>query len=848
MGLHPVPVESYGKALGLVQSGVSHLLIGHCPPHSSEAFQFAEQARQLKLPRYTYMILTVHEDDDAVRQQALTHHVDDVLPLPLQSVSLRLSLLSARRVLGLNKELLAINDELPQVRKALDKELFILRQLQLAMMPAHGQKVDQASVYMYSKPYSVVSGDQCGVFSVDEDTWGFYMVDVVGHGIPAAIRALGFARLFSLEPHQSALFHEREHEHQAPRLRTPGEVLSVLNMAYQTTDEDHAYLCAMYGLFKPASGTLSISLAGMPRPWVLHQDGGVSSIGEPDMPLGLFPDHQYTTQSLTLLPTDQLLMASDGLADVFRAGDEHELLGMENLDAWIRQYPGRHLRTLIQNALFYLQAWAEKPTHQLFSDDVTILGIDLYSQNTQLVSVDVLSDAGQNTPADAPQATAGGASLAGVNPAPSLFNPTYSKALVVFDSDDLFEALAAQLRECGVAVQRVRSNYFMRVGDPILRGVDMVAIECADGTLKGSKWTQLAREFIPDRWVFVMACQGPGEFRQASDLIHLGADTFLQLPCSQRELRFVLQKSAWHIQLLKSLPEQRKQLLQLREEIDQDMQKVARMQRNTLPKPMAQLHNLQMDWVYKPAGYVSGDFIGVFKISKSVVGFFNLDVTEQGVLAAVKGWSLARLLTGLYRDSTSAESTTVDPLSGLGPIRSPSEVLRLLNATVMGFPAAYRFNCSMVYGSLDCETGQGVLSNAGHPDCVIVRQDGYSKMVGSCGPRIGENESETFTDAHFTLQANEQLLMFSDGLSKTLFENDFPMLQAGKTQRLLAELYAQTQAQLSEQIEQRLNNIKPTIARDISMLSIGLSSIPAQCSPAAPVPAQQAKPLPSPRV
>ncbi|HEY6072460.1 MAG TPA: PP2C family protein-serine/threonine phosphatase, partial [Anaerolineales bacterium] len=142
---------------------------------------------------------------------------------------------------------------------------------------------------------------------------GFYLGDVVGKGLPAAMyAALAIGTLRGIKKTGEQ----------------PTDVLGLLNRRLRMRVPPARYCAVQYGVFDPATRELCYSNAGLPRP--LHiSDGGCVEIGAGGLPSGLFPDSEYEQYKFTLGPGDAVLFTSDGIIEAQNAKGED--FGLERL-------------------------------------------------------------------------------------------------------------------------------------------------------------------------------------------------------------------------------------------------------------------------------------------------------------------------------------------------------------------------------------------------------------------------------------------------------------------------------------------------------------------------------------
>ena len=83
--------------------------------------------------------------------------------------------------------------------------------------------------------------------------------------------------------------------------------------------------------YDPATGRLELANAGLPDPYLLTAEGGVSAIEAPvpRLPLGVRATVEYASVEVDLAPGDRVLFLTDGLPEAPTAIDEP--LGYEAL-------------------------------------------------------------------------------------------------------------------------------------------------------------------------------------------------------------------------------------------------------------------------------------------------------------------------------------------------------------------------------------------------------------------------------------------------------------------------------------------------------------------------------------
>ena len=262
--------------------------------------------------------------------------------------------LAARFSGGLRHEMERLQDEL-QLAASVQRE-FLPRSL-----PSIG-RFSSAALW---RPASYVSGDIYSVMRLDEHHLGAFLLDAVGHGVPAALLTLVISRGLQT----------KEIDGNAYRLLEPSESLSKVNTDMLTRGgKSTRFATAVYAVLDTRTGRVSISSAGHLPAIHARADGSMEMIEGVGSLLGIFDGESYPQQELTLGPGDMLLLYSDGFEqawpeagqdpseprlpnlvylDVFRealaAGDAHGFADAValRLDAVVREFPQTDDLTLV---------------------------------------------------------------------------------------------------------------------------------------------------------------------------------------------------------------------------------------------------------------------------------------------------------------------------------------------------------------------------------------------------------------------------------------------------------------------------------------------------------------------
>ena len=186
-------------------------------------------------------------------------------------------------------------------------------------------------------PSAQLGGDSFDHRWIDDDHLVVYVVDVSGHGIAPA--------MFSVSVHNLLRSGTLDHD----TLRDPGRVLTELNRLFQMDRQAGNYFTIWYGVYQPATHTLSYARAGHPPAIVLTAgDSDPVLLASGSVPIGVLANSAYETAHHRLHPGDELLIYSDGAYElVLPGGDRWTLEEFIDLCASTARAPHWTLEDLV---------------------------------------------------------------------------------------------------------------------------------------------------------------------------------------------------------------------------------------------------------------------------------------------------------------------------------------------------------------------------------------------------------------------------------------------------------------------------------------------------------------------
>jgi sigma-B regulation protein RsbU (phosphoserine phosphatase) len=193
--------------------------------------------------------------------------------------------------------------EVRTIEKLRQEELEEARAVQSLMLPAEVLCAGPIMIAHQFEPVDIVGGDFVDYFSMDNGSVGFYVGDVSGKGLPAAMyAALAVGILRSV--------HKTD--------QSPSEILSAFNKRLMSRGGLRRHAAIVYGVFNPHTCEMHLASAGMPGP-LYFSANGCRVLDLSGIPPGLFANSEYETLTLKLEPGDSILVCSDGIIEAQNA-------------------------------------------------------------------------------------------------------------------------------------------------------------------------------------------------------------------------------------------------------------------------------------------------------------------------------------------------------------------------------------------------------------------------------------------------------------------------------------------------------------------------------------------------
>jgi phosphoserine phosphatase RsbU/P len=205
-------------------------------------------------------------------------------------------------------------EESRETQTRLQNDLETAREIQRQLLPSGAREVPGLDVATAYVPARELGGDFYDLLPYGVGRLAIVNGDVSGKGTAAALfgsLAIGILR---------ELVHDSE--------ASASEMLQQLNGRLLAARLDARFIAMQFAIYDAALRELNVANAGGTLP-LLVRGGQVTEINVTGIPLGLLPEAEYDEQTLTLLPGDVIVFASDGIHESMNKDQEE--FGSERL-------------------------------------------------------------------------------------------------------------------------------------------------------------------------------------------------------------------------------------------------------------------------------------------------------------------------------------------------------------------------------------------------------------------------------------------------------------------------------------------------------------------------------------
>ncbi len=255
--------------------------------------ELIQRIRQAGGTNYVYVIMLTSRSDKSDIVKGIEAGADDFVSKPFDREELRVRLLAGERIVRLERTLNKQNAELRQASERIHHGLRAAARVQRAMLPQRNVVTPHVRTAWNYVPTEELAGDAIGLHLIDDRYLVSYVIDVSGHGVPAAL--LSVTAMHAMEPMSGAasLLRDMTGSSGLGTVQHPSRVATEMNRRFRASDNDGRYLTMILCVLDTHTGRLHITSAGHPAPLILR---GTTPLAVPDaggFPIAIMDGSEY---------------------------------------------------------------------------------------------------------------------------------------------------------------------------------------------------------------------------------------------------------------------------------------------------------------------------------------------------------------------------------------------------------------------------------------------------------------------------------------------------------------------------------------------------------------------------
>jgi sigma-B regulation protein RsbU (phosphoserine phosphatase) len=239
-----------------------------------------------------------------------------------------------------------------RLKARLDHDIEIASKLQQGLLPKALPNLPDVAVAGSTLACYSVGGDCFDVIELDGGRHGFFVGDISGKGIPAALLATLLQGIFFTTASMD--------------IALTG-VFSRVNRYLCERAGGDRYATVFYGVLDK-KGSFEYVNAGHVPPLIRRASGAIERLDLASFPVGMFPEAEYESAAVKLEKGDYLVIYTDGVSEAVNV--QTEMFEEERLRHMLENFKGQTVEELAETIREGVKTFTEGAAQ---SDDITIL-------------------------------------------------------------------------------------------------------------------------------------------------------------------------------------------------------------------------------------------------------------------------------------------------------------------------------------------------------------------------------------------------------------------------------------------------------------------------------------------
>jgi sigma-B regulation protein RsbU (phosphoserine phosphatase) len=300
--------------------------------------------------------------------------------------------------------------------------------------------------------------------------------------------------------------------------------------------------------------------------------------------------------------------------------------------------------------------------------------------------------------------------------------------------------------------------------------------------MNGLEFCDAFRKLPEENYGYFILLTSKSEKDEVARGLQAGADDFLTKPVNAHELRARISAGERILDMQRELTEKNrlitdtlKELQSVYDSLDSDLIEAKKLQQSLIRERKKSFETGSLALFLQSSGHVGGDLVGFFPAADGHLGLYAIDVSGHGISSALMTARLAGYLSGTAPDQNVALTRLKD---GTYQTLPPEDVIATLNDMVLDEMDTEHY-FTLILADVNLNTGEVLLSQAGHPHPAIQRSDGSVEQWGTGGFPVGLMSGITFEQFNVQLGPGDRMLLLSDGVTECPNQDGDMLEEAG---------------------------------------------------------------------
>lgn len=317
-----------------------------------------------RLQSIPILMLSARQDVES-KMRAFELGAVDYLVKPISRDELLARVNTHLTISRLTVSLQTANAELIAQQQELLQGLHAAADLQKHLLPKRVPDCKKLRFASYFNPCQEVGGDIYNIQRIGSEHLAIYILDVSGHGFPAAMMTALATQALS---GSAAITKRQDVDGKVESVMSPGDVIRELNKEFPIA-RFNRYMTIVYLLFNTQDDTFRYCCAGHPPIVHMSSDGKSTFLDVGGPPAGM--DGVWDEGEGRLESGDRLFLYTDGLTEY--GGATGELYGAKRFLSSMVDGRGLPLKEATQNIIGELKAFGKQIDGD---DDMTLLAVE----------------------------------------------------------------------------------------------------------------------------------------------------------------------------------------------------------------------------------------------------------------------------------------------------------------------------------------------------------------------------------------------------------------------------------------------------------------------------------------